>query len=88
MFDRKIFFRDLCVCGGGQDNAPLPPPTPMVGPQAPHQLNPALELSLDSRFFRLPGRCRPDRLHDRSPLIVNSVAETTSSLINEVQQNI
>jgi len=44
MFDRKIFFRDFFVKGGGQGNAPLPSPTPMAGPQAPHQLNPALLL--------------------------------------------
>jgi len=33
------------VEGGGQGNAPLPSPTPMAGPQAPHQLNPALQVS-------------------------------------------
>jgi len=32
----------VCVGGGGQCNALLPSPTPMAGPQAPHQLNPAL----------------------------------------------
>ena len=40
MFNRKIF--SGIFCGGGQGNAPLPSPTPMAGPQAPHQLNPAL----------------------------------------------
>ena len=49
MFDRKIFSGILCVCvwaGGGQGNAPLPSPTPMAGPQAPHQLNPALVITI------------------------------------------
>ena len=40
MFDRKIF--SGIFLWGGQGNAPLPSPTPMAGPQAPHQLNPAL----------------------------------------------
>ena len=42
MFDRKIFCGILFVGWGEQGNAPLPSPTPMAGPQAPHQLNPAL----------------------------------------------
>ena len=43
MFDR-IIFSGIFLWGGwgGQGNAPLPSPTPMAGPQAPHQLNPAL----------------------------------------------
>ena len=40
---------------GGQGNAPLRSPTPMAGPQAPHQLNPALDydslLYVSADFF-------------------------------------
>ena len=42
LFARKNIFRDF---GGvvGEENPLAPPsPTPMAGPQAPHQLNPAL----------------------------------------------
>jgi len=31
MFDRKIIFRDFFCGGGGQDNTPIPSPTPMAG---------------------------------------------------------
>ena len=43
MADPEYFFSGICVCvGEGQGNAPLPSTTHMAGPQAPHQLNPAL----------------------------------------------
>jgi len=51
MFDRKKYFSGIFFVGG-QGNAPLPSLTPMAGPQAPHQLNPALQMTPGSRSNR------------------------------------
>ena len=43
VFARKNIFPDFFLGGVvGEGNPLLPSPTPMAGPQAPHQLNPAL----------------------------------------------
>ena len=58
----------MCV-GGGQGNAPLPSPTPMAGPQAPHQLNPALAAT----FQKLGVPIFPSRPYKRPTTAVKGV---------------
>ena len=74
---RKNIFPGFFLWGRGHGNAPLPSPTPMAGPQAPHRLNPALygALSPDSTSLGAPAlrasahRSGPSVLLHRCPQI-------------------
>ena len=64
MFAWRKYFRDFWGCSGGGQPSCTPSPTPMAGPQAPHQLNPALWPYNTIRHmaiiqFMLTSICRP-----------------------------